>query len=893
MTARYKSKSNIAKRLLSTSRRSRDDNPYKLPSRFSSAARPTNISLQFRGLRANTKYKVFLQNNEGTLQEDVTRFCKPYGKSIVLNNNTSLFDEFQSTPSGELFVKVKPYGTDNVSLTNDDWSKHWKYALNKTKTADVGRSNFIIVESADITNPSSTDKVKDVPLSTQPISIDVEPDNRKLQRKIKQTFDFDYIQTFFVDPNSVNNAKTIDLTDITLYFRNKPERELNRSKRIDPGVTIALVDIDNDRPNIEKQYEDSIVTVDWSFIQPSTDASNGTRFEFSSPVRIEPGRYYAVAIAFEDNDYVLWSSVRGDILVNTEQTSPGASKDHRGVLYERTNASSVIRNTNFDDLFTKKKAEDLKFDVHVAQYDLSANIDIQLVNIDQEFLVVSNTNDNWVGSEYVYKQTANSTGNVAITAGTTELIGTSTTFTNDLTKDSRIVLQEGSNVQIVTIGAVANDTLAYIKSDVSYTMTSGGYKVTPIGVVDHYDYTSKLLFLKESSANSTVYFDVNDILLGVESSEEATITKVGSFPVSAFNSDLDISLPSTFNLDGSFKFSIQDGSNSEVFTLASSNTNLDFFKPNYVRDYEGVVVSRSLEARNEANMYDQDGDANTSDGKSVRFNLDFTYQGSGTTSYESPLIDIGRTALGMKQWKINNLTTNEHTNNGSALTKHISKRLVLEEGQDAEDVRVIQNAYRPLGTDIKVYAKILNAEDPDPFEDKNWTELRRVSGENQFSEKNNFDDFREFEYSFPSTIPSANTLDGTVTTSSGSATVTGVGTGFDADLTAGDVIKIYSEFFEDNYGYFSVVSVNSNTEIVVNEPITNNDILGSGFKIDIVETPQTAFLNPLNLNIVRYFGPSGQSYDGYSTIAIKTILLSENALVTPRVDDSRVISVSA
>ena len=883
----------INKFIRDVEKKDKNGNPYRISNKKAKAARPTEVPLQFRNLKANTKYKIFLQNNDGSLQEDITRFSKPFGKSIVENNNTSLFDDLVSTSSGELFVKAKPFGTDNVSLSNDDWNNHWKYAKNKTKDSDVGRQNFIVVESASVSFTNIEDKTKTLPDRIFPITLDVDRDDEKLQRKIKQQFRFDYIQTFFVDPNSVGNAKTVDLTDVTLYFRNKPDRELNKSKRIDPGVRIALIDIDNDKPNVEKQYSDSITDVAWSFVQATADASAGTRFQFRSPVRVEPGRYYGVAVMFDDKDYVLWSSKRGDILVNTELQSPGSSKGHRGTLYERTNAISTLRNTNFDDVFTKKTDTDLKFDVHVAEYDLSSDVSLQLVNIDQEFLVISNTDDKWVGSEYVYEaNTANVAGSFAITAGTTELVGTSTTFTSDLAKGSTIVLIQGSNTQVLTIGSVITDTLALVSSDVPYTMATANCKVTAVGKVDYYDYDSKLLYLRESTANSTVYFENGDTIKGIESGEEAVITKVGAFPVTVFNSDLDVSLPSNYTLSGSYKLSTQDSVNALSFSLYSSNTDLDFFKPNYVREYEGLVVSRSLEARNEATMYDQDGDAATSDGKSVRFNLDFAYQGTGSTTYEAPLIDISRTGLSVKQWSINNDTTNEHTNSGNALTRHISTKLVLDEGQEAEDIRVIQNAFRPIGTDIKMYAKILNIADPDPFDDKNWTELSRISGNTIFSEKGNLEDYREYIYTFPSTIPSDTTLTGTATTSSNSATVTGVGTSFSNTLI-GSVIKIYSEFFEDNYGYFSVVDVANTTSLTVNEPITNTDIIGSGFKIDSVTTPQTAFLNPLNNNIVRYFGASGEVYDGYSTLAIKTVLLSEDGLVTPRVDDNRVISVSA
>jgi hypothetical protein len=81
--------------------------------------------------------------------------------------------------------------------------------------------------------------------------------------------------------------------------------------------------------------------------------------------------------------------------------------------------------------------------------------------------------------------------------------------------------------------------------------------------------------------------------------------------------------------------------------------------------------------------------------------------------------------------------------------------------------------------------------------------------------------------------------------------------------------------------------------MTLNESITNTNIFGSGFKIDTVTTPQTGYLNPLNLNIVRYFGGDGDVFDGYSSVAIKTVLLSDDDLIVPAVDDYRVISVSA
>lgn len=876
----------------------RDVNPFRISNGNSLPTRVVKIPLRFSMLRAKTKYKIFLQNDDGSRFEDISQFCTPYGKSIADNNENKIFDEFVSNENGELFLMVKPYGTDNVSLDNTDWDKHWRYVNLKTKSADVGRKNFVIVESSRVEGVDNRQlKTKIASGKISPISLSSETDAKTRARKTNQQIRFNYIQTFFIDPNKVDGSQTVDLIDLTLYFRNKPFRDRNNSNRKNPGATVALIDIENGQPVPARQYEDSITYVPWSYITPSTDATAQTIFEFKSPVRLETGRFYGIAVSFEDDDYILWTSKTGHLLVNSSELSPGSSPEHRGNLYTRTNVDTIVNNNNFDKVFTEKVDRDLKFDIHVAEYDLqkAANSDIDLVNINQEFLRITNTTNKWHGSEFVYRSATAQTGTVSVSAGDTVLTGVGTSFITQLRANSSVVLVQGNSRQVVSISNVISDTEARLLAPAILSMTGASLIKSPVAQVDHYDINSRLLFLKKSTAIATdnLYFDVNDTIIGVDSGETATIQEVAAFPISAFSTNFDLALPNEYSVTGTYQLSEKSGNTVTIISEENAG-DVNFFQPNYVRDYRAVIASRSLEAKNDGALFDEDGNSTSPDGKSFRLHLDFEYTGGGNLSYRSPLIDLKHISLSTRQWSINNSTEGEHTNNGSALSKHISKRLVLSEGQVAEDVRVIQNAYRPIQTDVKVYAKILNNEDPEPFDDKNWTELTRIAGDNLFSEKDNYQDYREFEYSFPTTIPSDTTLDGTVSTNSGSDVITGTDTAFEVDLTEGDVIKLYSPFFENNYGYFSVVSITSNTEIVVNEPITNNDIIGEGFKIDTVTTPKTAFLNPLNSNIVRYFGSSGESYDGYSAIAIKTILLSEDGgLTVPRVDDNRVISVSA
>jgi hypothetical protein len=151
---------------------------------------------------------------------------------------------------------------------------------------------------------------------------------------------------------------------------------------------------------------------------------------------------------------------------------------------------------------------------------------------------------------------------------------------------------------------------------------------------------------------------------------------------------------------------------------------------------------------------------------------------------------------------------------------------------------------------------------------------------------------RNISMGFPAFPPSSSTITGTITTTEDSVTVTGVGTTFTSDLTEGDVIKIYSKIFPENYGIFQVTTISTDTSITLNAPVSNVSIVDEGLAIDKLLTPYTAFNNSDNLNIVRYFTPNGV-YDTYNTVAIKTVLAADNPHVVPLVNDYRVIAVSA
>lgn len=256
-------------------------------------------------------------------------------------------------------------------------------------------------------------------------------------------------------------------------------------------------------------------------------------------------------------------------------------------------------------------------------------------------------------------------------------------------------------------------------------------------------------------------------------------------------------------------------------------------------------------------------------------------------------IESGELDVFYSKYAINNDYTNEHLGNGRAISKHISQKITFADDRYSEDIRVFFDAYRPVGTDLKIYAKIWNNKDPEPFDDKNWTLLEYKNNTESVYSKMGLVDEVEYECGFSSYPNSEFIGTGSITTTLSNTTVIGSGTVFETEFSVDDMVKIYSPLFPTNYTIAIVDSIASNTSLTLNTSISNNNVVGSGLKIDKIEYPQQAFNNFLNDNVVRYYDSNLREYDGYNTAAIKIVFLSENDNVIPRVNNIRVVGVSA
>lgn len=249
-----------------------------------------------------------------------------------------------------------------------------------------------------------------------------------------------------------------------------------------------------------------------------------------------------------------------------------------------------------------------------------------------------------------------------------------------------------------------------------------------------------------------------------------------------------------------------------------------------------------------------------------------------------------------EKYLINNDFTNEHTPFGNADAKHISAKLSFQDGRTAEDVMVYLRAYRPANTDLKVFARVHNAKDPQAFDDKDWSLLDCISGNTTFSSTTNKADLVELTYTFPASPNTYFQSPGVITTVSGNTTVNGVGTRFTDGVfgfSAGDLVKIYPPLFPSNYQISTVNSVANATQLVLTNAVTNASMVGTGFAIDKLYYKNQAFNNIQNGNVVTYYNTSMHGYSGYDTFAIKIVMLSTSDTIVPEVDDIRAIGVSA
>lgn len=776
------------------------------------------------------------------------------------------------------------------------------------------------------------------------------------------------IQTFFLDPASVNNSGSVFLTAIDLYFQSKPQKTNNVSGITNPGVSISICNVTNNVPNLNTIYTDSYCRKPFDAITAVSDASVATTFALSSPVLVSTGNYYAIVITLEDPGFALWFSKQGDRLVGTNSPSPGASGKNDGNFYQFTDSSVT----------TPLSDRDLKFAVKIAQFT-SNNATFDLVNSTYEFLDINTIGGFFRGGEVVYQDFANTSnvtfycnGTITVNQGNNVVIGIGTTFNTLFTANDFFVYTDGTagNTAVVQIAYVSNATSLTLATPPPFVNGAARFKKTVIGTVFYFDCINQQMILDNSTANSSLYFSDSSILnvsIGGGSGYKNTdVIKVSGGTINA------LAYPTTNSVGGivsinfanvgfgfanisSATVAIQNSSGGssagtngnvavtgigafvvgdisqatalitniadwsvdqfdcEVIPVTPSDTSVSFQHTfayvntggyvvnsnnfdvtqdpglNFIFDYPAIIMSRSNEVLNTTNIWPEKADH-----KSEVIEATLIANLPNTNLFVSPLLYKDKLDMFVFQTDINNTLNNEFLpQGGNALSKHITTKIQF--ANTAEDLVVYLDSWQPLGTNLTVYGKLWNHNDPDVFDDKYWTPMIQTDPPNgTHSSSSNTSDAIQFTYHLPQYPPSNNTIGGVSTTTLASANVTGIGTSYNTDLTVGNLIKVYDPNQPNtNYMIGVVNSVVNSTLFTLDSPVANSSVAGAGILIDNLLYNYTAFNNIQNDNVARYYTSSNSPVDGFDVFALKIVMTSNSTNLAPLIFDIRAIGVSA
>ena len=376
-----------------------------------------------------------------------------------------------------------------------------------------------------------------------------------------------------------------------------------------------------------------------------------------------------------------------------------------------------------------------------------------------------------------------------------------------------------------------NSNTTILPGDTVYQSTNSTVTTansTVKGIVDGYDNTRNILRINESTANfsNNSYIQVhrfaNATLRTSPGPNTSTLVAFGNTGV-IYNSTVD-------SIVGQFASIIPAGTSITWDYKGSSNA--------YLLDSTTIPITPGIET----DMYDKErivgsasNEAAGGSGKTVTMHARF----QSDSALLSPVIDLVKSNALVVANQVDPVSFiyNEYYNNGTSKTKYISQLVTLAAGQDAQDLQIHMTAHRPVGTDIKVYAKFLNSQDVEPMVNKTWTPMVNL-GWNIYNDPGNPMDYTEFVFQ---TMPyyGLTPTTGTITANSVLAnTVTGVATLFGTDVKVGQWINMAANTtYSENSR--QVVAIASNTSMTLSAPFGANYAAGSSYYV--VPPPTTAW----------------------------------------------------
>jgi len=516
-------------------------------------------------------------------------------------------------------------------------------------------------------------------------------------------------QTFYIDKDYSSDT-VVFINKLDVFFSKKSETV---------GVTVQIRDVVNGFPGPNILPFSSVHLDSDDVVASDSVATGATTVQFKGPVGLATGKEYCFVVLPDgsDPDYRIWISKVGETDVDT---GDAVNQDgNSGTLFVSTNNRA----------WTAHQDENIKFTLHKATFT-SKSRHVYFENGDIEFLEIENVNGAFQNGEKVFTSNTDLTGTIEVSAGNTEIVGTSTTFTTDFVAEEYLVYRPTANTyQILQIDEITSDTAMTVKDVPFVANTAANFYKSVVGTVSYYHSAADpvVMALEDSSAKTGLVFAANTTIIGARSGSNGDIIEVRDEPVSYM-------MPKIFRTNFTKTYTDMVGCSFYGSTTGGLYSK-DVVFNNYTRfrSEPTYVKSKSNEIK-----YDSGAKSFT-----LKVNL---YNTSDTTVDSSPFIDHSISKIDLYEYLVGNDLTNEHTNLGAATSKYISKDLSLVDGFEAEDISVLLTGYRPTGSNIDVYIKFKSDYDVRSIDQLPWSKLINTNESDLYSSPSNPDDMREFEY---------------------------------------------------------------------------------------------------------------------------------------------------
>lgn len=629
------------------------------------------------------------------------------------------------------------------------------------------------------------------------------------------------------------------ITDIELFFYTKGTQ----------GVTMEMREVINGIPG-PRTIPNGIKYLPADAINVSETASGATTFvptvfTFADPVYLKNNTEYCFVPKPENDDtgYELWISQLGENAYGT--TTRISKQPAAGMMFSSANDRTWTPHQNKDLMFKLRRCRFLK-GVAYSGHLIPEPIDwITFSDTSWSFDAKKfNPGKNIVGfTETITAEGAGYSSVPAVTVTNTDTGGTGLALTAVLTSGAvtgLTVTNPGSGYQAAPTIVIA---------DTGSTQATATLRLNK-GRVDHWDN----LYDYAHTVIKNGQFAVGDVVG----------TDAGYATISAFTDKVVNEIAPNFGI-------LQPGEGTTA-TIKLAMTATGAGSAN-TTSYQDVDFGTTHTLSEEKTIYSRTNEVTTySSTNTARAKITFATFNDNV----SPVIEIDQADFLCIKNEINNTATGEDgRTGGSASSRYISRRVVLEEGMDAEDLQVYLEAAIPNTGSINVYGKFQNAADPGDFqEDLNWTLLSASSIPPEQTE-----DFAEYGFNLPARGSDAAGMNsGATSFEYVLSVVAGISVG-----TAGSGYSTAAVTISGGGGFGATaraeISSGTISSIIVTKPgreytsAPTITITGDGSS-----AAATATIGDI-------------THTGYKTFAVKIVPLSTDTCKVPKIKDLRAIAL--